>query len=58
MARFDGVVLTPNPPQASRYSTRAAKVNSKKDVSELFQRLGQEFQAVTKTLEEIAGALE
>jgi hypothetical protein len=60
--RFDGVMV-PKPPQpthrATRKSTRSAKVNnSKKSTSELFERLGQEFQAIAKTCEEISEALD
>ena len=59
--QFDDVILTkpPHPaPRATRKSTRAAKANSKKGMRELFERLGEEFQAVTKTCEEIADALD
>ena len=48
---FDGVSVPPQPTaRATMKSTRAAKVNTKK---ELFDRLAQDFQAVAKTLEEI-----
>ena len=59
--RFDGVLLNkpPHPaPRATRKSTRAAKANSKKGIRELFERLGEEFQAVAKTCEEISEALD
>ncbi|KIM74956.1 hypothetical protein PILCRDRAFT_14020 [Piloderma croceum F 1598] len=60
--RFDGVMV-PKPPQpthrATRKSTQSAKANnSKKSTSELFERLGQEFQAIAKTCEEISEALD
>ena len=56
--RFDGIMVPPGPtaPPArpTRKSTRTAKVNEKKDMRELFERLGQEFGAVAKTCEDIA----
>jgi hypothetical protein len=58
--RFDGVMLNkpPHPaPRATRKSTRATKANSKKGMRELFEQLGEEFQAVAKTCEEILEVL-
>ena len=55
--RFDGITVPPAP-KATRNCTRAAKANSKKDIHELFDRLGQEFGAVGKTCEEIAESFE
>ena len=53
--RFNGVVVPPGPPaRATRKLTCAAKANGKKDMRELFERLGQEFGAVAKTCEDIA----
>ena len=52
--QFDGVVL----PKGTRRSTRSTKANSKKEVNELFKRLGQEFSAISKTCAEIAEAFE
>jgi hypothetical protein len=54
--RFNGVAVPDKPAptmRATRMSTRATKANSKKD---LFGRLGQELQAIIKTIEEIAEA--
>ena len=49
-------------PRATRKSTRASKsasnFNSKKDIGDLFCRLGQEFEVVTKTFKEIAQLME
>jgi hypothetical protein len=59
--RFDGVILnkpSQPAPKATRKSTRSTKANSKKGASELFERLGQEFKAISKTCEEISEALE
>lgn len=58
--RFDGVILNKSQanPRTTRKSTRATRANTKKGVSELFERLGQEFKAVAKTCEEISGALD
>jgi hypothetical protein len=57
--RFDGIVVPPAPViRPTRKSTRTAKANSKKDLRELFERLGQEFGAVAKTCEDIAEAFE
>lgn len=55
---FDSIILTPNVARPTRRSTRTAKVNTRKNVGGLFQRLGQEFRAVAKTYEEIAGAMD
>ena len=56
--RLDAVAT----PQATRKSTRASKstsnFNSKKDIGDLFCRLGQEFEAVTKTFKEITELME
>ena len=54
-ARLDGVVLTS---WATRTSTCTAKFHSKRDIGELFQRLGQEFKAVRKMFKDIAAAWE
>ena len=54
-ARFDGVVLTS---WVTRTSTCTTKFHSKRDIGELFQRLGQEFKAVGKTFKDIAAAWE
>jgi hypothetical protein len=59
--RFDGVVLRDNAepnPRVTRKSTMSAKASSKKSTHELFEWLGQEFWAVTKTCEDIAEALD
>lgn len=59
--RFDGVEVNnkSNPaPKATRRSTRAAKANSKSDVGELFGQLAKEFQAMSKTCEKIAEAMD
>jgi len=59
--RFDGVELhdKSNPaPKATRRSTRTTKANSKKEVGELFGQLAKEFQAMSRTCEEIAEAME
>ena len=50
--RFDSITVLPAS-RATRNSTRAAKANSKKDIHELFERLGHEFGAVARTCEEI-----
>ena len=55
---FDSINLPPNVARPTRRSTRTARVNTRKNVGELFQRLGREFQAVAKTYEEIAGAID
>ena len=63
--RFDGIMVPAGPPappaRKTRKSTRTAKVNEKKDMRELFERLGQEFhttakanEAAAKTCEDIA----
>ena len=56
--RLDAVAT----PWATRKSTHASKsasnFNSKKDIGDLFRRLGQEFEAVTKTFKEIAELME
>jgi hypothetical protein len=56
--RFDGVMVPPAPPappaRATRKSTRTAKANGKKDMRELFERLGQELGAAAKTCEDIS----
>jgi hypothetical protein len=54
--RFDGIMVPPV--KAPRRSTRSAKANSKKDINELFERLGQEFGAVAKTCKDIAETIE
>jgi hypothetical protein len=55
--RFDGVEVqskpTP-PPMATRRSARSAKATPKKDVGDLFAQLAKEYQAISKTCEEIA----
>ena len=48
--RFDGVVIL----RPTRTSARVAKSTNKADIAELFQRLGQDFQAVAKTFKEIS----
>ena len=57
-SRLDAVTI----PWASRKSTRASKstsnFNSKKDIGDLFCRLGQEFEVVTKTFKEITELME
>jgi hypothetical protein len=50
--QFDGVEVT----RPTRRSTRSAKSEVKKDMGELFKRLGQEFGAISKTCEEISEA--
>ena len=51
--QFDGIkVARP----ATRRSTWTAKSDTKKDMAELFKRLGKEFEAISKTCEEIAEA--
>ena len=56
--RLDSVTI----PRATRKSTRASKsasnFNSKKDIGDLFCRLGQKFEVVTKTFKEIAELME
>lgn len=56
--RFDGVMVPPVPPappaRATRKSARTAKANEKKDMRELFERLGQELGAAAKTCEEMS----
>ena len=56
--RLDAVAI----PWATRTSTRVSKsasnFNSKKDIGDLFCRLGQEFEVVTKTFKEIAELME
>ncbi len=57
---FDGVAIPAMPPQsakATRKSARVAKTTSRKDVSELFSQLGQQFHAIANTCEEIGEAL-
>ena len=54
--RFDGVAVPPA--RVTRRSARTTKANSKKEIHELFEWLGQEFGVVTKTCEEIAEAFE
>ena len=59
--RFDGMELhnKSNPaPKATRRSTRTTKANSKKEVGELFGQLVKEFQAMSRTCEEIVEAME
>ena len=57
-SRLDSVAI----PQATRKLTRASKsasnFNSKKDIGDLFRRLGQEFEVVTKTFNKIAELME
>ena len=56
--RFDGVVVPNNQcTRTTRKSTRTTKATSKKDVNGLFAHLGQEFQAIAKTCEDIMEAL-
>src|ERR1700683_5197818 len=63
--QFDGIMVPPGPTtpttRAARKSMCTAKANSKKDMRELFERLGQEFhttakanEAAAKTCEDIA----
>jgi hypothetical protein len=51
----------PNNPHTAlrltRHSARSAKANSKKTVGKLVERLGREFQAIAKTCEGIAEAI-
>ena len=53
--RFDGIMVppgpTPPPARATRKSTRTAKANSKKDMCELFEHLGQELSMAAKAHE-------
>ncbi|KIM81700.1 hypothetical protein PILCRDRAFT_786567 [Piloderma croceum F 1598] len=59
--RFDGVELNDREdvaPKPTRQSTRAAKANAKKDVGHLFGQLAKEFQAMSKTCEQIAEAMD
>ena len=51
---FDGVVIL----WPTRTSARVAKSTNKVGIAELFQRLGQEFQAVAKTFKEISESLD
>lgn len=58
--RFHSVTIpksAPPAPKATRRSARNTKASSKKGVSELFERLGQEFQAVAKTFDDLAEAM-
>jgi hypothetical protein len=56
--QFDGVVMHNNQcTRATRKSMQTTRVTSKKDINRLFERLGQEFQAIVKTCEDIAEAL-
>ena len=50
--QFDGIMVPAT--RATRKSTRTAKANSKKDMHELFEHLGQELGAAAKTCEDIA----
>jgi hypothetical protein len=54
--QVDSIIVSCNFAQPTRRSTRTTGVTTKEDVGDMFQRLGQEFKAVTKTREEIAGA--
>lgn len=56
--QFSGMDLTPNFARPTRKSMRTARVTTKQDVGKLFRRLGQEVRAITKTCEEIAGAMD
>ena len=59
--QFDAVAL-PTIPQASaratRKSTRVSNATMKKDMSELFTQLGQQFRAIAKTCEELGEVME
>ena len=58
---IDGAAPTPKPqPSArpTRKSTRVTKSARKKDTSDLFARLRQEFHTLARTCEELAEALE
>ena len=50
-SQFNGVVVTT---LGTRISSHATRMNSKWDMCELLQRLGQELKAVGKTFEELA----
>ena len=52
--QFDSVVIL----RPTRTSACVAKFTNKVDIAELFQRLGQEFQAVTKTFKEISESMD
>ena len=54
-SRFNGVVITT---QGTRTSSCATRMNSKRDMGELLQRVGQELTAVSKTFEELAAVWE
>jgi len=59
--QFDGVAIPDrsNPvPKATRRSTRVPKVKGRKDPSDLFSRLAQEFRALAKTCEELGEAID
>ena len=58
---FNGVAVLdkPNPvPRATRKSTRVPKARGRKDPSDLFSRLAQEFRALAKTCEELGEAMD
>ena len=52
--RFDSVVIL----RPTRTSACVAKSTNKAGIAELFQRLGQEFQAVMKTFKEISESMD
>ena len=54
-SQFDGVVVTT---RGTRTSPCATRMNSKWDMGELLQRLGQELTAVGNTFEELAAVRE
>jgi hypothetical protein len=61
VVRFNAMTASNNPhtaPRLTRNSARSAKANTKKNVSELLERLGREFQAIAKTCEGIAEAID
>ena len=47
--KFDGVVIL----KATRKSTQMVRGSMKRDMGELYRRLGQELAAVTKTFEDV-----
>ena len=54
-SQFDGVVVTT---WGTRMSSHATRMNSKWDMGELLQRLGQELTVAGKTFEELAAVWE
>ena len=56
--RLDAVATPPATRKSTCASKFASNFNSKKDIGDLFCRLGQEFEAVTKTFKEIAELME